>query len=54
MKTEYISALIERVRSLREGAFTPILEQPVVMAALLPFASADGLQLIQVLGVSTR
>jgi hypothetical protein len=54
IKTDYTSSLIERVRSLRQGAFTPILEQPVVMAALLPFASAGGLQLIQVLGVFAR
>jgi len=53
-KTDYISSLIARVGTLREGAFTPILEQPVVMAALLPFASAGGLQLIQVLGGFAR
>jgi hypothetical protein len=35
-----IEQLIGSVRSLREGAFVPILEQPAVVASLFPFATA--------------
>lgn len=46
-----IKHLIQDVESLREGAFVPLLEQPFIAAGLLPFASAGGLQLVQMLGL---
>lgn len=46
-----IEQLTDQIRQLREGAFVPFLEQPFFRAALLPFASAGGLQAIQMLGL---
>ena len=46
---EQIGQLIERVRSLKQGAFVPFLEQPLVRAVLLPFAGAGGLEAIGML-----
>jgi len=48
---EQIEQLIKRVRSLKEGAFVPFAEQPLVRAILLPFASAGGLEVIAMLGL---
>lgn len=49
---QQVEAMIERVRSLREGAFLPFLEQPAVRAALLPFGSAGGLYLLQLFALA--
>lgn len=38
--------LMEHVRSMKEGAFLPFLEQPLVRAALLPFGGAGGVYLL--------
>jgi hypothetical protein len=49
---QQVEAMIERVRSLREGAFLPFMEQPAVRAALLPFGSAGGLYLVQLFALA--
>ena len=49
----HIQAVIDRIQSLREGAFLPIMEQPAVQAALLPFGSVGLLQLFQVFGLGS-
>jgi len=46
-----IKSLIARIEELREGAFRPAWEQPVVVAGLLPFVSAGGVQLLYVLDI---
>ena len=45
-----IERTIERIRSMKEGAFAPFLRQPVVAAALLPFGGIGGLALLEHLG----
>jgi len=40
-------ALIDQVRNLREGAFAPFFEQPLVQAILVPLGGAGGIQLLQ-------
>jgi hypothetical protein len=49
----HIQAIIDRIQGLREGAFLPIMEQPAVQAALLPFGSVGLLQLFQVFGLGS-
>jgi hypothetical protein len=49
--TAQIEQVTDQIRTLREGAFVPFLEQPFFRAALLPFASAGGLQIVQMLGL---
>src|SRR5262249_61599056 len=44
---EQFSKVIEQVRNLREGAFAPFFEQPVVRAILLPLGGAGGIQLME-------
>ena len=48
---EQIEQMIERIRKLKQGAFVPFVEQPLVRAILLPFASAGGLEVIAMLGL---
>lgn len=38
--------LIDQVRSLRQGAFAPFFEQPLVQAILVPLGGAGGIQLL--------
>lgn len=42
-------ALIDQVRHLRQGAFAPFFEKPIVQAILVPLGGAGGVQLIQLL-----
>ena len=49
----HIQAIIDRIQGLREGAFLPIMEQPAVQAALLPFGSVGLLQLFQIFGLGS-
>jgi len=44
---EQFPRVIEQVRNLREGAFAPFFEQPVVRAILLPLGGAGGIQLME-------
>lgn len=46
---EQIELLIEQIKDLRTGAFTPVLQQPIVRALLIPIASAGGTFLLQYL-----
>jgi hypothetical protein len=39
--------LIEQVRDLRQGAFAPFFEQPLVKAILVPLGGAGGIQLLE-------
>ena len=48
---EQIEQLIKRVRKLKQGAFVPFVEQPLVRAVLLPFAGAGGLEAVGMLGL---
>jgi hypothetical protein len=48
---QQIKSLIERIETLREGAFVPIWERPVVVAGVLPLLGIGGLQLAQALGL---
>jgi hypothetical protein len=41
--------LINQVRNLRQGAFAPFFEKPIVQAILVPLGGAGGVQLIQLL-----
>lgn len=41
--------LIDDVRNLRQGAFAPFFEKPIVQAILVPLGGAGGVQLIQLL-----
>jgi len=47
-----IEAMMDRVRSLKEGAFAPFSEQPVVRAVLLPLLTIGGPPLLAYLGWS--
>lgn len=49
----HVQAMIDRIQSLREGAFLPVMEQPAVQAALLPLGGVGLLQLLQVFGLGT-
>jgi hypothetical protein len=46
---ERFSDLIAQVRNLRQGAFAPFFEQPLVQAILVPLGGAGGVQLIEYL-----
>lgn len=41
--------LIDQVRNLRQGAFAPFFEQPLVRAILVPLGGAGGIQLLEFL-----
>ena len=41
--------LIAQVRNLRQGAFAPFFEQPLVQAILVPLGGAGGVQLVEYL-----
>jgi hypothetical protein len=41
--------IIQQVRDLREGAFAPFFEQPLVRAILVPLGGAGGIQLLETL-----
>lgn len=42
-------ALIEQVKTMREGAYAPFFEQPVVQAILVPLGGAGGIKLVEAL-----
>lgn len=42
-------ALIEQVKTMREGAFAPFFEQPAVQAILVPLGGAGGIKLVEAL-----
>jgi hypothetical protein len=44
---ERFPTLIDKVRKLRQGAFAPFFEQPLVQAILVPLGGAGGVQLIE-------
>ena len=46
---ESYEKLIDQVRNLRQGAFAPFFEKPLVQAILVPLGGAGGVQLIQLL-----
>ncbi|KAF0105788.1 MAG: hypothetical protein FD144_426 [Rhodospirillaceae bacterium] len=46
---EQFPRLIEQVRNLRQGAFAPFFEQPVVQAVLVPLGGAGGTQLLELI-----
>ncbi|MCI0467280.1 MAG: hypothetical protein L0Y57_09805 [Beijerinckiaceae bacterium] len=46
-----LEALLDRVRSLREGAFSPFYDQPVVRAMLLPLSTIGGTALLEFLAL---
>lgn len=43
---EQFPGLIEQVRNMRQGAFAPFFEQPLVKALLVPLGGAGGIQLL--------
>jgi hypothetical protein len=47
--TERFPDLIAQVRNLRQGAFAPFFEQPLVRAILVPLGGAGGVQLVEYL-----
>ena len=47
--TEQFPGLIEQVRNLRQGAFAPFFQQPLVRALLVPLGGAGGIQLLELL-----
>jgi hypothetical protein len=49
----HLEAIIESIRSLRQGAFVPFTEQPLVRAALIPFGSAGGLYLVDLFALAS-
>ena len=51
--TQYVQSLIRSVETLREGAFVPFVEQPLVRAALIPFSSAGGLYLVDLFALAS-
>jgi hypothetical protein len=44
---EQFPGLIEQVRNLRQGAFAPFFQQPLVRALLVPLGGAGGIQLLE-------
>ena len=46
-----LEALLDRVKSLREGAFSPFYDQPVVRALLLPLSTIGGTALLEFLAL---
>ena len=46
---EQFPGLIEQVRNLRQGAFAPFFQQPLVRALLVPLGGAGGVQLVELL-----
>ena len=44
---EQFPGLIEQVRDLRQGAFAPFFQQPLVRALLVPLGGAGGIQLLE-------
>ncbi|MBI1396713.1 MAG: hypothetical protein GC151_12090 [Betaproteobacteria bacterium] len=47
-----LQTLVRMIETLREGAFVPFVEQPLVRAALIPFSSAGGLYLIDLFSLA--
>lgn len=41
--------MLAEIRALREGAFAPLTQQPLVRALLLPLSGAGGLGLLEYL-----
>ena len=46
---EQYPGLIKQVRELRQGAFAPFFQQPLVQAILVPLGGAGGVQLLDYL-----
>ncbi len=46
---EQFPGLIDQVRNLRQGAFAPFFQQPLVRALLVPLGGAGGIQLLELL-----
>ncbi|MCI0736185.1 MAG: hypothetical protein L0Y50_07930 [Beijerinckiaceae bacterium] len=46
-----LEALLDRVKSLRDGAFSPFYDQPVVRALLLPLSTIGGTALLEFLAL---
>ena len=44
---EQFPGLIDQVRNLRQGAFAPFFQQPLVRALLVPLGGAGGIQLLE-------
>jgi len=42
-----IEVLLNRVQTIREGAFSPISQQPLIRALLLPLGTYSGVALLQ-------
>jgi hypothetical protein len=49
-----LKMLLQRVEELREGAFSPFSQQPVVRAALLPLGSLVGMMLLEYYLLASR
>jgi hypothetical protein len=49
---EQFPRIIKQVHDLREGAFAPFFEQPLVRAILVPLGGAGGIQLLEALLLS--
>lgn len=47
-----VQTLIKAIQDLREGAFVPFVEQPLVRAVLIPFSSAGGLYLMDLFALA--
>ncbi len=45
--SDQFPSLIAQVREMREGAFAPFFEQPLVRAIMVPLGSAGGMQLLE-------
>ena len=43
---EYVESVIDEVKSIRQGAFLPIMEHPLVQALLVPFGGVGSVYLI--------
>ena len=42
-----LQLLLERIRNLRQGAFLPFSQQPLVRAALVPLTGLGGIQFLE-------
>jgi hypothetical protein len=48
-RADQLSALVERIEHLHEGAFSPFSQQPLIRAMLLPLGSFGGVALLEYL-----
>ena len=51
--SQMLQALVKSIQDLREGAFVPFVDQPLVRAVLIPFSSAGGLYLVDLFALAT-